>query len=48
MEESGSAFPSDGGVKEHRRGWRVEERNMNGGDTRERIIPRHHTGVGSK
>lgn len=41
-------FPRDGGGKEHKRGRRVKERNRNGGDTKERIIPRHHAGGKSK
>lgn len=46
VEESWSALPGDWGGKERRRGWRVKKED--GGDTRERIIPRHHAGGESK
>ncbi len=45
MEESGSAFPRDEGGKENRKG---KERKKNVGDTRARIISRHHAGEDRK
>lgn len=52
MEESGSVFPRDGGggEKNHREEWEggVKGKRENGGDTRERIIPMHHTEGESK
>lgn len=49
MEESGSAFPRDvEGGEEHRKGVKGKKKKEYGRDTRERIIPRHHTRVESR